>query len=215
MQPLNNNLQEFLKNIKWYCQSSILIQYQDKNIYIDPWKIPADQPKADFILVTHSHFDHLSLEDINKIKTDITKVIIPSSLKNEVPMPVITMDPGDENEYDDIKIKAIPAYNLNKEYHPRNNNWLGYIVTVGDIRILHTGDTDAIPELKTLEHIDIAFVPVGGTYTMTAEEAAKIVNIFKPKLAIPFHWGDVVGSEEDAILFKKLANVPVTILERV
>ncbi|RLC49085.1 MAG: MBL fold metallo-hydrolase [Candidatus Cloacimonadota bacterium] len=215
MRSLNNNLQEFLKNIKWYCQSSILIQYQGKNIYIDPWKVPSNQPKADFILVTHSHFDHLSLEDINKIKDDTTKVIIPSSLKNEVPMPVITMDPGDENEYDNIKIKAIPAYNLNKEYHPRNNNWLGYIVTVGDIRILHTGDTDAVPELKTLEHIDIAFVPVGGTYTMTAKEAAKIVNIFKPKLAIPFHWGDVVGSEEDAILFKELANVPVIILERV
>ncbi len=215
MEALNDNLKEFLKNIKWYCQSSILIQYQEKNIYIDPWKIPSNTPKADLIFITHSHFDHLSIEDINKVRSDKTKVIIPSSLKKEVSLPVITMNPGEEGEYDGIKVKAVPAYNLDKNYHQRKYNWLGYVITVGDINILHPGDTDATPELKELQDIDIAFVPVGGTYTMTAREAAELVNSFQPKMAIPFHWGDVVGSEKDAKLFKELAKVPVTILKRV
>ena len=199
--------------IKWLGHASILISIGGKNIYIDPWKLIKIEPKGDLILITHSHYDHFSPDDINKIVKNDSTIIGPheilkikTGIKKEV-------KPGDEVDLKWVKVKAVPAYNVNKNYHPKGNNWCGYIIEIEGKKIYIAGDTDFIPEMKTI-YADIVIVPIGGTYTMNAEEAAKAVNIIKPKIAIPYHYGDIVGSEKDAKLFSSFVlNSEVKILK--
>jgi L-ascorbate metabolism protein UlaG (beta-lactamase superfamily) len=115
-------------------------------------------------------------------------------------------------EVNGFNIQTIPAYNNNKTFHKRINQWVGYVVEIEGARIYHAGDTDLIEELKELKNIDIALLPVGGTYTMDAKEAARAVDLIKPKIAIPMHYGKIVGDEDDAILFQKSAHCEVKIL---
>ena len=123
------------------------------------------------------------------------------------------MSPGDSRKEESIMIEAHRAYNLSKEFHPKDNNWVGYVVDIDGYRIYHSGDTDVIPEMRDIRDIDVALLPVGGTYTMTPEEAAEAVSMIKPKKVIPMHWGDIVGSRDDAERFKKLADCEVEILD--
>jgi len=203
-----------MKNkITWLGHASFKIK-NSKILYIDPWNIKSDE-KADLILVTHEHFDHLSLEDIEKVRSKKTIIVTIPLCAPRIPgTNVREIRAGERIKIDDIEIEAIPAYNINKNFHRKEAGRVGFIITMGGERIYHAGDSDLIPEMESIE-VDIALLPVGGVYTMSPEEAAKAANRLRPKLAIPMHWGSsVVGKREDAEKFKKLCEVPVEIQEK-
>ena len=199
-----------VNKIIWLGHGSIRIE-GEKVIYIDPWKLKADPPRADIILITHSHYDHLSIEDIDKISREETVIIAPADCAGKLPAGFRKIAPGEKEIVDKVVIEAVPAYNINKQFHPRANNWVGYIIRMGGEKIYQSGDTDYIPEMDSIR-ADVVIVPVGGTFTMSAEEAAAAVNEMNPRLAIPVHFGDIVGSVADAEKFRKLCRVPVEIL---
>ena len=196
-----------LDNVEAIHHSSIKIN----NVFIDPFELNEDYDNADYIFITHSHYDHFSEKDILKIKNDNTIIVIPKDLNDSVlklgfsKSKVICVEPNKEYNIGDISFKTIPAYNINKAFHPKVNNWVGYIITINDIRYYITGDTDNTIEARNVS-CDVAFVPVGGTFTMTYEDAASLVNEIKPAIAIPIHYGSIVGSESDAIHFVKLLD---------
>jgi L-ascorbate metabolism protein UlaG (beta-lactamase superfamily) len=184
-------------------------------IYIDPYIIPSTLEKADLILVTHEHFDHCAVDNIKRLTKDDTLVIATEDcIAKLAGLNVKGIQPNQTLEVKGIKIETVPAYNLNKNFHTKTSNWVGYVIEIDGVRVYHAGDTDFIPEMKKLKNIDIALMPVGGTYTMDAKEAAEAVNSFKPKVAIPMHYGEIVGSKSHAEKFKKLAKCEVVILER-
>jgi len=199
-----------IENIKWLGHATFKI-VNKKVIYIDPWKVK-EKDSADIILVSHSHFDHLSIEDVEKVRGEGGIVVTTSDSASQLSGDVRTLAPGAKINIDDILIEGVPSYNIGKDFHPRNNNWLGFIITINGKRIYYAGDTDATPEMKMLTNIDIALLPVGGTYTMTCKEAADAANAFKPKIAVPYHWGDIVGSKSDAEKFKELFEGETRIL---
>jgi L-ascorbate metabolism protein UlaG (beta-lactamase superfamily) len=197
-----------LDKIKWLGHASIRIEAQ-KIIYIDPWKIKGG-PKADLILISHTHYDHLSPVDIKKIRKEDTVIIAAADAAAQLSGDVRAMKPGDKLTVDGITVEAVPAYNINKPYHPKANGWLGFILTVEGKTIYYGGDTDVIPEMKKIK-ADIWILPVGGTYTMTAGEAATVINMTRPEAAIPVHCGDLVGTLDDAATFKQHCKTPVEI----
>jgi len=197
-----------LDKIKWLGHASIRIEAQ-KIIYIDPWKIKGG-PKADLILISHSHHDHLSLADIRKIRKEDTVIVAAGDAAAQLSGDVRALNPGDKVTVHGITIEAVPAYNIGKPYHPKANNWIGFILAVEGKTIYYSGDTDLIPEMKAIK-ADILILPVGGTYTMTAIEAAEAVNMIRPEAAIPIHYGDIVGAREDAETFKQRCKTPVEI----
>lgn len=202
-----------LQNIKILCHSCIRIE--DKYvIYFDPFKVDKNYNDADIIFITHSHYDHFSEEDILKVKKETTKIVMPEEtyisnkekLNNVLGFKeenIITVEPNKFYTVDNIKFKTIPAYNVNKNFHPKENKWVGYIIYLDDISYYIAGDTDITEENKQVK-CDVAFVPIGGTYTMTAKEAAELINIIKPKIAVPTHYGLIVGTKEDEEIFKRL-----------
>lgn len=194
-----------LKNIEINCHSSIKIA-KGKTIYIDPFKIEKESHDADIILITHDHYDHYSPEDIEKVATNETIIVAPITAKALSKIRhVILVEPNNTYEVEGIKIETIPSYNINKQFHPKENQWIGYIIEIDGIRYYIAGDTDITPENKQVK-CDVAFIPVGGIYTMNYEEAAELANIIKPKIVIPIHYGSIVGTKEDGIEFKKLIN---------
>lgn len=199
-----------IENIIWLGHATFKI-VNKKVIYIDPWKVK-EKDSADIILVSHSHFDHLSIEDVEKVRGEGGIVVTTSDSASQLSRDVRILAPGAKINIDDILIEGVPSYNIGKDFHPRNNDWLGFIITVNGKRIYYAGDTDVTPEMKMLTNIDIALLPVGGTYTMTCKEAADAANAFKPKIAIPYHWGDIVGSKSDAEKFKELFEGETRIL---
>lgn len=196
------------EKIFWLGHGSIRIE-GEKIIYIDPWKV-GGKPKADVILITHSHYDHFSPPDIEKLRKPETVIVAPQDCAKQLKEEVITVKPGDKISVMGLEIEAVPAYNPQKPYHPKTNGWLGYIISTEGKRIYYAGDTDVIPEMKDIK-ADIAILPVGGTYTMNAEEAAKAADILQPELAIPIHCGDIVGELRDAERFRDLAKTPVEV----
>lgn len=191
--------------IKINTHSSIKI-ITNKIIYIDPFKIKDITNDADYIFITHDHYDHYDIESINKIKNNNTKLIVPNSMIQSVfgkynMNNVIGVDPNENYMIDELPFETIPSYNINKQFHPINKNWVGYIINIEEQRIYIAGDTDITEDNKNIK-CDIALVPIGGTYTMNSEEAALLINTIKPKIAIPIHYGTVAGSYEDEILFK-------------
>lgn len=201
---------KMLENLNWLGHASFKIT-GEKIIYIDPYQLKEESEKADIILITHSHFDHCSPLDVEKIQKSNTVIVATPDCKSSLSGNIKTVKQGDKITIGGINIETVPAYNINKRYHSKSNNWVGYIVTVNGKRIYHAGDTDKIPVMADIK-ADIALLPVGGTYTMTAEEAADAANLIKPKLAVPMHFGSVVGSKSDAERFKNLCKVPVEIL---
>ena len=198
-----------LENIQVLYHSSIKIN-KEKVICIDPFKIEDDCYDADIIFITHSHYDHYSEEDIKKIIKENTKIVVTNDLQETASKltneeNVISVQPNEKYCVEGIIFETIPAYNLNKQFHPKQNNWVGYVIELNGVKYYIAGDTDITDEHKKVK-CDVAFVPVGGTYTMTAKEAAKLVNIIKPKIAIPIHYGSVVGTKQDAIDFVNLLD---------
>lgn len=205
-------------NITVNTQSSIKITL-DKTIYFDPFKIDIDYHDADIIFITHSHYDHFDIESINKIKNDETIVVAPSSMKEEVNnikfKDYIFLNPGEEIELSNINIKTIPAYNLEKSFHPRENNWLGYIITNNDISYYIAGDTDKTKESENVK-CNIAFIPIGGYYTMDVTDAAALARTINPKVVIPIHYGSIIGNREDGLRLKeKLNDTNVEVVEKI
>lgn len=191
--------------IKWLGHASFKIKADKVVIYIDPYNIKKSPEHADIILITHSHFDHCSLEDVAKLTKPGTAIVGPADCASKFKGSTFQkVAPNEKLNQKGITIETVPAYNTNKDFHPRTNNWVGYIVDVGGFRIYHAGDTDLIPEMDNLK-VDVALLPVGGTYTMTAEEAAEAVSRIKPKKAIPMHYNSIVGTLKDAEEFKRLA----------
>lgn len=192
--------------IHWLGHASFLVKNK-LAVYFDPYQI-SPKEKADLILISHEHFDHLSLEDIEKIIKVNTTIVASHQCKEKLEkfdVEKIFMLPFEEKQVKGVKIKTIPAYNTNKPFHPKKDNKLGFVVEIEGTKIYHAGDTDLIPEMKDLKP-DIALLPVSGTYVMTAEEAAEAVKLIKPKIAIPMHYGSIVGSQEDAKKFEELAE---------
>lgn len=200
------------------CQSSIKIT-GEKIIYFDPLKVE-ESHDADLILITHSHWDHFSKEDILKIKKETTKIIAPKDSKEEIltlgftESNIYIVEPDEEFSLHGILIKTVPAYNKTKTFHPKENKWLGYVVKIEDTIYYVMGDTDALEENKNIT-CDVLCIPIGGTYTMNATEAAEFTNILNPKKVIPIHYGLVVGTKDDLDTFKQLLNKKIEIEEKI
>ncbi len=197
--------------IKRIYHNSIKIKTNNNEIiYIDPYKINNTTDKADIILISHEHFDHLSEKDIDLIIKQDTKIIMPESCKGKLnKQNIIYMKPMQEKTIDNIKILAVPAYNTDKEFHPKTKEWLGFIITLENKTVYYAGDTDLIPEMNTFPQIDLAILPVSGKYVMDAEEAANATQIIQPRIAMPCHYNAIIGTEEDAIKFKNKAHCKV------
>ena len=198
-------------NIEVLCHSSIRIESKEAIIYSDPFKIEDNKKDADIIVITHSHYDHFSTEDIIKIKKEQTKILVTSDLLEKtlqlgfIRENIVVVFPNNHYSISNLEINTVPAYNTNKKFHPKENNWVGYILNLEDNKVYIAGDTDITEENKNIE-CDIALVPVGGTYTMTHLEAAELINNIKPIKAIPIHYAEIVGCKEDAIRFKEKVN---------
>ncbi len=206
-------------DIKWLGHDSFRIQAEGKIVYFDPYQVKTSFQDADFLFITHEHYDHCSPEDIERvIKPSTIIVTIPecqsklSKVAGHVSN-IILIEPFQEQQLESIKVETIPAYNVNKfrseglAFHPKEDGRVGFIVTLAGKKIYHAGDTDFIPEMKDLSNIEIALIPVSGTYVMTPEEAAQAVDSFKPNIAIPMHIGaGVVGTLKDAEKFKNLVK---------
>jgi L-ascorbate metabolism protein UlaG (beta-lactamase superfamily) len=193
------------ERIIWLGHSSFKI-LADKTIYIDPWKLRKPDP-ADIILVSHPHFDHFSVSDINKLLHPETRVIAPRECGPKLSGNFRLVSPGDTVVAHGYAIDVFPAYNIEKTFHPRKNGWVGYIINIGKRRIYYAGDTDCIPEMKALGPIDVALLPIGGTYTMNPKEAAEAANSIRAQVTIPYHYGDIIGSAADAEQFAKCCKV--------
>lgn len=198
--------------IKWLGHAGFKL-IGSKIIYIDPWQIN-DGDKADLILITHDHYDHLSVDDIDQVKKKDTIIVTTEDCARKLSGNLKIIKVNDKINVNGVGIEAVPAYNVNKRFHPKQNNWVGYVVEFDGERIYHAGDTDLIPEMENLRNIDVALLPVSGTYVMTAEEAAEAVKKIKCKKAIGMHWGVIVGDIGDAERFKELAECEVEILEK-
>jgi L-ascorbate metabolism protein UlaG (beta-lactamase superfamily) len=182
-------------------------------IYIDPWKLPPDSPPADLILVSHEHDDHCSPDDIARIRTKDTIVVANPTAADKIDAHVTVLRAGESLTVQDVLVEAVPAYNIDKHFHPKEAGHVGYVITIAGERLYFAGDTDHIPEMKQID-CDLALLPVSGTYVMTAEEAAQAAATIHPKLAVPMHYGaGVVGTKADAERFQELCEVPVKIFE--
>jgi L-ascorbate metabolism protein UlaG (beta-lactamase superfamily) len=204
-----------LERFTWFKQSAFRWDGDGITVYIDPWGVPDDSPEADAIFITHAHDDHFQPDEIRRLQKADTQVVAPADIAAELTGNVQVVAPGDTVEAAGIKAEAVPAYNIAEErldMHPKSNGWVGYLFQLGDANYYHAGDTDHLNELETINPA-VAFVPVGGTYTMDASEAATLVRTMSPQLAVPMHYGFVVGTTADAERFQKEADpVKVEIL---
>lgn len=204
--------------IDYLGHSGFLIKTQKGfRIAIDPYEQSPNVGKVDMILITHSHYDHCHVPSISSISNSKTTIISTMDCQSkitkldDVDMQVIEV--GDELDFKDFKIEAVPAYNINKEFHPKKEGWIGYLIKIGNVVIYHSGDTDKIPEMERLtgysKHDNSFFVmlPVSGKYVMDSDEAFEVADLLKPDYVVPMHYGaGVVGTREDAENFVKLCK---------
>ncbi|HLB61875.1 MAG TPA: MBL fold metallo-hydrolase [Actinomycetota bacterium] len=196
-----------LTRFTWFKQSAFRYDGDGLVVYIDPWGVTGDVP-ADVIFVTHAHFDHFDRDEIERIRKDGTKLVAPRDVADELTGDVTAVAPGESLDVAGIKVRTVPAYNVVEERlqaHPRRNNWVGYVLELGGRAYYHAGDTDHAPELSAVM-TDVAFLPIGGTYTMDPKEAAGLAKSVSPVLAVPMHFGFVVGSASDAEAFRRAAD---------
>ena len=205
------------ENIKINTQSSIKLTL-DKTIYFDPYKMEENKHDADIIFITHNHYDHMDNESIEKIKNENTIIVAPKSMEEIIKKiefkNYIYLEPFDEIDIQNINVKTIPAYNNEKQFHPRNDNWLGYIIKINDITYYIAGDTDVTKENENVK-CDIAFIPIGGYFTMDVKEATKLIKKINPKIVIPIHYGSIIGEKNlGKILKEKLLNKNIQVIEK-
>ncbi len=194
------DLKEALKNIHWLVHDGFRIDGSTV-VQIDPFQISTAKP-ADLIMISHDHYDHNSPEDLAKIQKKDSVIVTDAASAKKLKGEIKVVAPGDKLSVKGVAIEVGPAYNTNKDFHPLSAGMLSFVITLDGVRYYHAGDTDFIPEMKEL-NVDIAFLPVSGTYVMTADEAVQAAKAIKPKIAIPMHYGSIVGSEDDAKKFKK------------
>ena len=213
--------------LKWLGHSGFFIE-NSKIIYIDPYNIKEGLKKADIIFITHSHYDHCSVADIKKVVQDGTRIVLTADSQSkitrfDVPVKIEIVEPGKELDIGDIKVSVFPSYNLDKHFHSKDESWVGYLIKINNLIIYHAGDTDLIPEMQKLTGYQqpgkefVALLPIRGRFTMNAEEAAEAAKLIKPSIAIPMHYGSIVGVSEDAKDFKELCeenNIRCEILEK-
>jgi L-ascorbate metabolism protein UlaG (beta-lactamase superfamily) len=202
-------VKDLIKKIQWLGHDCFLIK-SDLIIYFDPFQIKTG-PKADIIFVTHPHYDHCSPEDIKKIAKEDTIIVTEKDSAKMLTGKIEIMKVGEEKTVRGIKVKAVPAYNIGKTFHTKDKGWLGFVVEIEGVKIYHAGDTDFIPEMKDIK-TDIALLPVSGTYVMTADEAVSATLTIKPQIAIPMHYGSIVGSEKDAEKFAKALEGKIEVI---
>lgn len=204
-----------LDRFTWFKQAAYRWDGDGATIYIDPWGVPQGAPEADAIFITHAHDDHFQPEEIQRLQKADTQIVAPRDTASELSGNVQPVGPGDTVEAAGIKVQAVPAYNIAEErldMHPKSNGWVGYILQLGETSYYHAGDTDHLPELESVG-AQVAFVPIGGTYTMDVSEAAGLVKAMSPELAVPMHYGYIVGTTADADRFRHEAQpVKVEIL---
>ncbi|MCH5344188.1 MAG: MBL fold metallo-hydrolase [Acetatifactor sp.] len=199
-----------LENVRVLCQSCVRIE-RDKVIYFDPFRVDREYHDADIILITHDHFDHFSPEDIAKVQKENTCYVAPEKMKKEasklgVPEEqIFLVKPGEQYTVDGVSFETVPSYNKLKPFHPKSAGWVGYIITINNMCYYVPGDMDATKESKEVK-CDVAFLPIGGTYTMAYKEAAELANTIRPKCVVPFHYGGVVGQKEDGERFRELLD---------
>lgn len=197
-----------IKNIELLGHASIKI---DK-IYFDPFQLNQNYNDSEYIFITHSHYDHFSEEDILKVKSDNTTIIITNDLYEKTlalgfkEEKIILVEPNKTYNINGLEFTTIPAYNINKPFHPKENNWVGYVLKYNDETYYVPGDTDITEENKKVK-CDVAFIPVGGTYTTDYKEGAELANIIKPQVAIPIHYGSIVGTKEEGEKFEELLKI--------
>lgn len=200
-----------IENLEVLCHSSIKMKNKNIIIYIDPFKIDNDYNDADFIFITHDHYDHYSEEDINKVVNNDTIIVVPDGLITKLMQiginkdKIIVVEPNKKYSVKGINFETVPAYNINKKFHPKESGWVGYLVNLNNTVYYIAGDTDITEENRKVK-CDVALVPVGGTYTMDYKEAASLINEIKPQIAVPIHYGSIVGTKQDAINFTQLLN---------
>jgi L-ascorbate metabolism protein UlaG (beta-lactamase superfamily) len=207
--------------IRWLGHDGFKLK-KGKVVYLDPFQLTSATEPGDLVCVTHEHSDHLSPQDLAKVVTQQTTVVTIAACADAVkglrPKSVRVVRPGDRIELDGIVVEAVPAYNTNKfrspgkPFHPQADGKVGFVLTIGGIRIYHAGDTDDIPEMASLKDVDVALLPVSGTYVMTSAEAIRACDTIRPKLAIPMHYGSIVGSATDAEEFRKSVTCRVEIM---
>ena len=207
-----------LDNIIVFGQNSIKIK-DKKIIYFDPFQINDMYNDADIIFITHDHYDHFDLESINKVRNDDTIIVIPMSLKNSVKDifkldKIVIVDSNKEYNVLGFNFKTIKAYNINKSFHPKENNWVGYLIELCNKKYYIMGDTDDTEDAREVK-CDILFIPIGGTYTMNYDEAADYTNYIKPEIVIPVHYGSIVGSKEYANFFKEKVTKDIKVLIKI
>ena len=210
-------------SLEWLGHSGFRIVTPHATVYIDPYRVP-DGPKADLILVTHGHYDHFSPQDIERLSHDATCLVAPPAVAERATGRVSSIAPGEELEPESVTgvhVAAIAAYNTSKRdregrlFHPREAGWVGFDLNVRGERLYHSGDTDVIPEMDAVVGVDVALLPVSGVYVMTAGEAAEAARRMQPGVAVPMHWGEHIGTREDAEAFAERAPVEVRILDPV
>lgn len=213
--------------IKWLGHAGFLIK-NSRTIYIDPYNIKETDEKADIILLTHSHYDHCSVADIEKIIQNGTKIVATADCQSkitrfEIPIEMEIVEPGQEVDLGNIKISVLPAYNIDKHFHPKDEGWVGYLIKMNNVLIYHAGDTDVIPEMQKLtgHHQSnkefIALLPIGGRFTMSVEEAIEAAKMIQPTFVVPMHYGSIIGNKSDAEEFIELceeAGIKGKILEK-
>ena len=213
-----------IENIEVFTQNSIRIRTENKNVYIDPFQMKETPKDADFILITHDHYDHFSPEDINKVAVSNTRFVVPAKMVRDVKGldvddgRIIVLNPGEKKEIKDrrdniIKVSAVPAYNKAKPFHPKSSRWCGYVVEIDNTTLYVAGDTDGLNENESIE-CDIAFIPIGGTYTMNYKEAAEFTNKLKPKTVIPIHYGSIVGEKSYGERFEELVDDNINVVRK-
>jgi L-ascorbate metabolism protein UlaG (beta-lactamase superfamily) len=204
-----------LERVTWFKNSAFRWRDGDRTIYVDPWGI-TDPTPADVVLITHAHFDHFVPEDIEKIRTERTILVAPRDVADELSGDVLAVSPGDAVEAAGVRVQCVPAYNVQEDRldkHPQSNNWVGYLVELSAGVYYHAGDTDHVPELESIR-ASVAFLPVGGTFTMDPRQAAGLARAMSPGLAVPMHYGFVAGSPADGPAFRDAASpVPVEVFE--
>jgi L-ascorbate metabolism protein UlaG (beta-lactamase superfamily) len=210
-----------LDSVEWLGHSGFRLRAPGGHVYIDPYRV-ADGPKADLILITHGHYDHFSPQDVERLSHDGTWLVGPAAVAERVSGRVLSIAPGETVDRElvrGVSVTAVAAYNTSKRdaegrlFHPRDAGWVGYDLNIRGERLYHSGDTDVIPEMDSVTGVDIALLPVSGVYVMTAQEAAEAARRLQPRVAVPMHWGEHIGSYQDAVAFAEKAPVEVRILE--
>lgn len=211
---------DMLDRIEVFTHSSIRIKGNSFTVYADPFEIKNESHDADYVLITHQHYDHFSPDDIRKVIKDTTILVAPESmlddarkLEGEV-KEIVGVKPGVYREIKGLELETVPAYNALKPFHPKHADWVGYIVMIDGKRIYIAGDTDETKEAKEVR-CDIAMIPIGGTYTMDAKKAADLIDTIRPEYVIPTHYGSVVGKPSDAQTFASLLKSPVKVVEKI